>query len=317
MSREETYDMAGADVAVLGIGRMGAAIVQRLAGAGLRLAVWNRSPDAARRVAGDRVTAFEDPHEAVRGARFVCTVLFDGPAVKEVLIDRKVLASMAPGADLVDLTTMDLASSREIAGAAEAAGIGYVRAAVSGTPAVVLGGNATIIASGPSECIDRARPLLSHLTSKLVLVGDDEQARIVKLAINSVLGVMTQALAESVVLSEATGVPRETLLDALDESVAASPFLRYKAAALRARSYEATFSTDGMRKDLALAAAEGRDRMVPLPVTTLVGELLERARAAGYGELDFLALVPLLQADSGRVPDVPAPARQNGGGPPG
>jgi 3-hydroxyisobutyrate dehydrogenase-like beta-hydroxyacid dehydrogenase len=298
-------DEHAADVAVLGIGRMGAAVVQRLAGSGLRVAVWNRTPEAAAGLSAERIHAFTDPVEAVRGVKVVITVLHNGAAVTNVLIGHGIIAELHPAACLVDLTTMDVQSSADVAAAAAASGISYVRGAVSGNPTVVRCGEATILVSGASGDLEEVTPLLRRIGSKVVPVGDGEQARVVKLAINSLLGVTMQALAEAVILAESSGVSRETLLDAIDDSVLASPFIRYKGAALRSRSYEPTFSTHDLRKDLDLATSQGHQVGAELPVTSLVLELLDRAAQAGYGELDFLSLLPPLQLASGQAPDIP------------
>lgn len=296
-----------ADVCVLGAGRMGAAIATRLADSGLQVSIWNRSPQAAHDLDSARISAFADIQLAVAGASVILTTLFDGEAVVDVLLGRGVIDALPSDALLVDLTTMDVSSSALVASAADARGLAYVRGAISGNPATVSAGTATLLLSGPADALDRAAPVLERLTARAVRVGGADEVRVVKLALNAMLGISTQALAEAIVLVEASNVRREAFLAALEASVLASTFLSYKATALRDRTYTPTFATTALLKDLSLALNQAHSVSVRLPATTLVSEQLRDADSAGFGALDFLSLLPALQQACGTPPDV-APA---------
>ena len=201
-------------------------------------------------------------------------------------------------------TTVDVASSEAVAAAAQERGIAYVRGAVSGSPLVVRSGSASLLLSGPADAVEAAREVLSEVAPAHHVLGEGEQARVVKIAVNSMLGATMQLLAEATVLVEAAGVERDAFLDALDGTVMASRFVSYKGAALRARDYAATFRTADMRKDLDLAVSLGEQGSIPLPVASAVLARLEEAVAAGYADDDFLALVCVQQAASGRPVDL-------------
>lgn len=291
-------------VTLLGVGKMGAAFVDRWTAAGRPVVLWNRTASAAEALAGDGVRVAPDPAAAAAASPVVVTMVTHGQALRAILLDQGALASMAPGSVLVDLSTVDVASSQAVAEAAQAAGIHYLRGAVSGTPPVVRGGNAALLLSGPSAALAAAKPVLDELAPTHVVVGEGEEARIVKIGINAMLGGTTQMLAESVAMAEASGVPREVFLDAVDASVLGSRFMSYKGAALRARDYNPTFTTTDMKKDLTLATDQAASVGMSAPLAHIVLDQLGRAIDAGYGADDFLALFCLQQQEAGQDRDI-------------
>jgi 3-hydroxyisobutyrate dehydrogenase-like beta-hydroxyacid dehydrogenase len=274
-------------VAVLGLGAMGAAMARRLEG--FELAVYNRTPG---RTDGLRARVAATPADAAAGADVVVSMLADGAAVAAVLLDEDgALAGDPPPRVVVDMSTIDVATSERIAAAAHAAGIGYLRAPVSGNPSVVEAGRLTILASGDPAVLERARPVLDAIGPTVFHVGAGEEARVMKLALNVLVAGTMQLLAEALVLGRRHGLDRALMLDVVNGSVVGSPFTRYKTTSLVADDYRATFAANLMRKDLALALDNG----VPLPVTATVQTLLDGCVEAGSGELDFSVLVPELQ----------------------
>lgn len=295
--------MTGNGVALLGVGRMGAAFVERWSAAGRAVAVWNRTPAAAESLRSDLVTPASLISDAVAEADVVVTMLADGVALRSVLIDQGAIDAMSSGTVLVDLSTVDVASSAAVGEAAATRGIPYVRGAVSGTPAVVRAGNAALLLSGPADAIAAAKPVLSDVAAAHAVVGEADEARVVKLAINAMLAGTTELLAEATVLAEASGIDRGTFLDALNASVLASAFIGYKGAALRAGTYAPTFSTDGLIKDVTLALAQADAVGVPAPAVGVALDRLVAARDAGYASDDFLSLFRVEQRASGRPVD--------------
>lgn len=291
-------------VTLLGVGRMGAAFVDRWSAAERPVVLWNRTASAAQALAGPGVTVAADAASAAAASPVVVTMVMNGEALRGVLIESGALAAMQPGSVVVDLSTVDVESSQTVAIAAAEHGIAYVRGAVSGTPPVVRAGNAALLLSGEQRAIDLATPVLDELAPNHAVVGEAEEARVVKIAINAMLGGTMQMLAEAVALAEASGVARDTFLDAVDVSVLGSRFISYKGAALRSRDYAPTFSTIGMKKDLALANAQAAAVGTTLPVANVVLERLGAAIDAGYGDDDFMALMCVQQRDGGAPADL-------------
>lgn len=296
--------MARNSVTLLGVGKMGAAFVDRWISAERPVVLWNRTISAAEALSGPFVSVAATPDVAAAESPIVVSMVMNGDALRSVLLEQGALAAMARGSVLVDLSTVDVESSEEIAAAAKAAGIAYVRGAVSGTPPVVRSGNAALLLSGDTQAIALAQPVLDELAPHHAVVGEGEQARVVKIAINAMLGGTMQLLAEAVAVAEASGVPRETFLDAVDVSVLGSRFIAYKGAALRGRDYAPTFSTSGMKKDLALATDQAARVGTRLPLAEVVLAQLSKAVESGYADDDFLSLMCLQQETGGVAKDV-------------
>jgi 3-hydroxyisobutyrate dehydrogenase-like beta-hydroxyacid dehydrogenase len=273
---------------LIGLGNMGTAIAERLLAAGYELAVHNRSPEKSERLRGEGATVFETAGGLAEAVDIVLTSLADDEALESVAA---VVASAArPGTLLVDLSTVSPAASARVAALADEASLLYLRAPVSGNPSVVQAGNLTFIASGPREALARAEPTLLAIGRAIHDVGEGEQARVVKLAINLVIGGLAELMAEALVLSEASGVSRAALLETMGDSAAGAPFVKYKTEPLLRDDYSATFTTRLMEKDVDLVLEEAANAGVLLP---LAAELKKRIRAtvdAGYGDDDFMAL---------------------------
>src|SRR5439155_9662500 len=182
-------------------------------------------------------------------------------------------------------------ASRAVAEEAEAAGIAYLRAPVSGNPSVVEAGNLTIIVSGDHEAFELLEPALRDVGPNVFYLGAGEEARVMKLALNLMVAGTAELMAEALVLGEASGLDRATMLEVMGTSAVGSPFVKYKTAPLVADDYTATFTSAMMHKDLSLALDAGEAVAVSLPVTELRRRLLEQCLAAGLGHLDLMALL--------------------------
>jgi 3-hydroxyisobutyrate dehydrogenase-like beta-hydroxyacid dehydrogenase len=286
-------------IAILGLGRMGAAIAERLALTDHELSVWNRSPAATEAFATCKLRVLAAPAEAFAHADLVITMLADDAALESVALDQGLLAAAPAGRTLMDMSTIGVESSERIARAAEAAGVDYLRAPVSGNPSVVAAGNLGIIVSGPRERFDALHDVLAAIGPNLFYVGSGEQARVVKLAVNLMLGGTAQLLAEALVLGELHDIERSTLLEVIGSSAIGSPFIRYKTEALLADDYSSTFTTTLLAKDLRLALDAAATARAPLPLTDATRALAEACIAAGMGDIDLTALLPRLRQEAG------------------
>lgn len=291
-------------IALLGVGKMGRALLDRWSEAGRQIVLWNRTPpERPEEFASTNVAWVKTPAEAAAQADVVFTMLTDGRAVASVLLDQEALLAMSPGQVLVDLSTVDVASSAAVGAEANRLGIGYVRGAVSGTPAVTRAGGSSLLLSGDPVAYEKARPYLDDITERQVFLGTGDEAKVVKIAVNGMLAGTMQLLAEATNLAEASGVPREVFLDALKGTVVASTFTGYKSAALAKRDYQATFTTQDMRKDVQLVCEQAHECGVSTPVAGLVLDALDEAIESGYAGDDFLSLHRVVQKHSGMPVD--------------
>ena len=285
-----------AAVAVLGLGNMGEPIAERILAAGFPLSVWNRTPEKAAALVERGAGQLGSPDEALRKADVCVTVLADDFAFEDVVLgEHGVLAGARPGTSLVDMSTISVDASERVAGRAAQAGVGYLRAPVSGSPVIVRGGTLTIMVSGSEDLAADLRPLLEAIGPTILYVGHEEAARVAKLVLQILIGGTAELLGEALVLGELGGVDREKLLETIGASVVGSRFVEYKTKPLLEEDYSATFTTNLMLKDIGLVLGLASERGVDLPFAERLSDLLEDAVARGHGDQDFIALFRRLQ----------------------
>jgi 3-hydroxyisobutyrate dehydrogenase-like beta-hydroxyacid dehydrogenase len=273
---------------VVGLGNMGTAFAERLLEAGYPLMVHNRTPAKAESLAAAGATVANSAAELAVDVDVVITSLADDQALESVAAE--VLAAARPGTVLIDMSTVSPAASARVASLADAASVDYLRAPVSGNPGVVRAGTLTFIVSGPRETLERVDPVLRAIGPTIHHVGDAEQARIVKLAVNLMIGGLAELMSEALVLGEAAGVPRAALLEVMGSSSAGAPFVKYKTEPLLRDDFSATFTTALMEKDVDLVLDAADDNGVELPIARELKDILRGAIDAGYGDDDFISL---------------------------
>ena len=281
---------------LIGLGHMGTAIAERVLEAGFPLHVYNRTRVKAEAVAGRGASVAGSAAELAARVDVVLTSLSDDEALESVA--QELLPAARPDTVLVDMSTVSPAASARVAAQAEAASVDYLRAPVSGNPSVVRAGNLSFMVSGSPETLERVEPVIRAIGPTVHHVGDAEQARIVKLAINLMIGGIAELMSEALVLGEAAGVSRADLLEVMGSSAAGAPFVKYKTEPLLRDDFSATFTTALMEKDIDLILDAADDNGVELPVARELKVLLRAASDAGYADDDFIALFLYLRSAS-------------------
>jgi 3-hydroxyisobutyrate dehydrogenase-like beta-hydroxyacid dehydrogenase len=237
------------------------------------------------------------PDELAAQVDVVLTSLADDEAFEAVA--SRVVDAARPGTVLVDASTVSAASSARVAAQAEAQSVRYLRAPVSGNPSVVRAGTLSFVVSGDRETLDEVEPVLLAIGPTIHRVGDAEQARVVKLAINLMIAVIAQAMSEALVLGEAGGVSRSALLEVMGSSAVGAPFVKYKTDALLQDDYSATFTTALMEKDIDLVLDAADEGGIELPLASEMKAQLRAAIEAGYADDDFIVLFQHLRRQTG------------------
>jgi len=278
---------------------MGTAMAERLLDAGYELLVFNRTPEKAGALAERGAAVAKTAAELVEQVDVVLTSLANDEAFEDVAAS--VVAAARPGTVFVDMSTVSPAVSARVATLAETASVRYLRAPVSGNPTVVRAGNLSFIVSGEQETLVHVEPVLRAIGPTIHHVGDAEQARVVKLAMNLMIAGLAQLMSEALVLGEAAGVSRASLLEVMGNSAVGAPFVKYKTEPLLRDDFSATFTTALMEKDVDLVLAVAEEVGVELPLAGELKALLVSAIEAGYAEDDFMSLFSHLRSASGRV----------------
>jgi 3-hydroxyisobutyrate dehydrogenase len=205
----------------------------------------------------------------------------------------------APGTAWIDTSTVSPEASRRAAARVQVRGVACLRATVSGNNTMAERAQLTVFASGDRATYDAVQPLLACWGPARHYLGDGEEARVAKLAVNLLIVGTSTMLAEALALGERGGLDRATLWDVIESSAAASPILRAKAPALRADDYTPTFTVEQMRKDVGLIRGAAQALGVATPVADAAGVALDRAAAQGEGGADYAVVIRLARRADG------------------
>jgi 3-hydroxyisobutyrate dehydrogenase-like beta-hydroxyacid dehydrogenase len=281
-------------IAFLGMGIMGSRMAANLRAAGFDVVVWNRTRAKAEAV-GQPVA--DTPRAAAEGAGVVITMLVDAPEVEGALFgDDGATAGLAPGALVVDMSTIAPAAVERIAARLAESDIGFVDAPVTGSKPRAEDGTLTIMAGGDEAAFERARPLFEAMGELVVHTGPSGHGAMVKLLNNAVAAINATAIAEAFDVGEAYGLDMERLVEVMSAGSAGSVMLGLKARPMLDRSYEPLFKLAHMLKDVrhALAEAESLGEQFDLAADAEV--LYAAADAMGLGDEDFAAVAEAVRA---------------------
>ena len=288
----------GGRVALLGVGRMGGAMVGTLRRAGFDVTVWNRTRERAEAVAapvGARVA--RTAQEAVASADVVLSSLADDAAVTDVYTGAAgAAAALSAGTVVLETSTIAPQTVHAIRPAIEARGAALLDAPVSGSVSLVEAGQLTIMVGGDPAALERARPVLAALSAKLFRVGDLGSGATMKLAVNALVHAINVALSEALVLAEKAGVARSAAYDVFAAGAGAAPFVLYKRAAFeRPEETPVAFRLDLAAKDLDLILGLAREVGARMDQAAANRATVGAAIAAGLGSRDTSAVATFLR----------------------
>ena len=275
----------------IGAGRMGYPMAKRLLDAGCDVTIYNRTRSKAEPLAEAGGRIVDTPGQLGDRDIVFSMVSASDDLVSVTFGDDGLFAGAHKPKLLIECSSVSGDASAAVRSRAAALGADMLAAPVSGNAKVVRAGKLTIVASGPRRAFDMAEPYLQAIGRGATYVGEGELARMVKICHNLLLGVYTQCLAEITVLAEKGGVSRHDFLDFINNSVMGAMFSRYKTPAFLSLDMTPTFTPELLRKDLDLGLKAGEQLGVPLPVTELTRELVQRTLDAGHGGRDFAVLL--------------------------
>ncbi len=284
----------------IGVGNMGYPITCNLIKAGHTVLARDADAEKMSRAVEAGCRAATDIDEAIRKADIVFTMLPNSEILLDVILGKDGLAREAlRDKILVDMSTVSVDASRRCAEAISAHGALFLRAPVNGSTVFAREARLTVIASGPRAAYDKTLPLLEVMSQHRFYMGEKEEARIVKLAINMMVATTSSMFSESAVLCEKAGMDWETVLDVFMGSAIASPQLGFKIPPLRKRDFTPAFTTRLMAKDIGLALDAAKELGVYAPIAATTKQLLEAAIARGDADKDFSSLLLVIESMSG------------------
>jgi len=293
--------MSKPKIALLGTGIMGSGMARRLLGAGLPLVVFNRSRDKAAPLAADGAEIADSPRAAAARAEVVIGMVADDQASRAVwMADDGALAAIARGSVAIESSTVTVGWVRELARAADARGVEFLDAPVTGSRPQAAAGQLNFLVGGGDPTLERVRPVLAAMGRSITLLGPSGSGAMMKLVNNFVCGVEVGALVEAIGMIERSGLDRAKALEVLTEGAPGSPLLKTVAGRIAAGDFTPQFLLRLMAKDLAYARHEAAGLALELVTARAAEGLFQQGVAAGLGEEDMSALVKALRAGGER-----------------
>ncbi|BBM70534.1 NAD(P)-dependent oxidoreductase [Rhodothermus marinus] len=288
-------------VAVIGLGRMGQPIARNLLKAGYEVVVYNRTPEKAEALVSEGARLASTPGEAARTTGLVLTMVADDAALEAVVEGPDgLLAHLPAGGIHVAMSTISPELSASLTRRHQERGQFFVGAPVFGRPDAAAAARLRIVAAGPTEAIERCRPVLEVLGSQLFVVGaEPAQAHLVKLAGNFLLASMLEALSEAFALTRKAGLDPQQFFEIID-ALFGSPIYHAYGQLIASQHYTPPgFTIPLGLKDVRLARQAAHALQVPMPLASLVENHLIEALAAGLQEVDWAALAEIAARHAG------------------
>jgi 3-hydroxyisobutyrate dehydrogenase len=288
-------------ISFIGLGQMGARMARHLLRADQTLVVYDVLPSNVAALVAAGATAATSVRDAAAQADVVLTMLPSSPHVKAVYLGADgVIAAVQPGTTLVDCSTIDPHSAREVAAAAAARDLAMADAPVSGGTGGAEAGTLTFMVGAPGELFTRIQPILAQMGKNIVHCGASGNGQVAKICNNLLLGISMIGVSEAMNLGVALGIEPSVLAGIINTSSGRcwssdtyNPYPGVMPQAPAARGYTGGFGTDLMLKDLGLASDAAKQAKQPLPMGALAQQLYQLQSNQGAGALDFSAIINL------------------------
>jgi 3-hydroxyisobutyrate dehydrogenase-like beta-hydroxyacid dehydrogenase len=282
------------NVAFIGVGKMGAQMAARLVAAGYKVSVFDPNQAAVNELVAKGASAAASPKAAAQGADAVMFSL-PTPSILRAAVNGAdgVLNTVAKGTVLIDFSTVDPETTKALAKAAEAKGVAFLDAPVSGGVAGAANGKLVVMVGGDAAVLEQVKPLLENLAGRIVHCGDIGAGQLTKLSHNLIVAINTVALGEVLAASVKAGGNLEVLCDVLSAGMAGSKMLDWFQKTLFTQERPAFFAVDLMHKDIGLCLDEFSN--YPMPLGQLVKQTYNAARAKGLGGKDSTSICELYE----------------------
>jgi len=279
-------------IGFIGLGIMGSRMAANLLKHGHTLVVTNRTRAKADLLVAGGATWADSPAAVAEQVEIIFTMLARPETVEEAVLGKDgFLSRLAKGRIWVDCSTVDPSFSKKMAAEAQARGIRFLGAPVTGSKGPAAQAKLIFWVGGDAADLEACRPLLECMGSRIVHCGGPGMGASIKMVMNQVLGTELAAFSEGLILGQSLGLSREVLFDALFNGPAAAPFVAVKRERIETGNYaQADFALRMLQKDLHLAAVSAYESGVAMPLTNVAKEIYRMAIREGHGEEDISAI---------------------------
>jgi 3-hydroxyisobutyrate dehydrogenase-like beta-hydroxyacid dehydrogenase len=278
-------------VGLIGLGLMGKPMGRNWLKAGFPLVVWNRTRSKADDLVREGAKLAANPRELAAQVDVLITIVSDPPALEEVMFGPQgALDGLRRGSLFIDSSTVSPELARREAAACAERGIEFLDAPVTGGTWGAEKGELVFMIGGKAEVLERAKPVLEAVGKRFFLLGPNGAGQTVKLAMNLILALEVEALAEATALVTTAGLPGERLIEVLQSSMGRSPLLDVKAPLILKKEFPASFPLRLMHKDVRLALELARQQGIQLPAGAAAYATYTFVKEAAKDDPDYAAV---------------------------
>jgi len=277
----------------IGLGRMGIPMSKRLMNEGFRVMVYNRTKGKEAAFLGKTVSVSSSPADLITQNEVVIVMVSDDRAIQEIFTRKDgLLSAEVSGRIIINMSTVSPDISKKMATLCLRQGSQYLDAPVAGSVKQAETGTLVVMAGGEEAAFQRVKPILEHLSKLVLRVGGTGAGNNAKLAVNTLLGIMSQGLAEVVLFAQQKGIETEDLLNIIGNSAMGNVYLKIKGDAILSDNFQPAFALKHIVKDLHLASQSGLKS--PLGETAL--KTFQEAEGE-FGEEDIIAVIKQLEKE--------------------
>lgn len=285
-----------ATIGLIGLGLMGRPMGANLLKAGHELTIWNRTASRGDELVAKGAKRAATPREVAAASEVVITIVSDPPALESVLWGESgVFAGLRRGGALIESSTVTPNLEKRAAAAAASAGADFLEAPVTGGTWGAEKGELVFMVGGEASTLKRVEPILGAMGKRWFHLGPVGAGQTVKLAMNLLLDLEVEALAEALALVTRAGVPGASLVEVMQSSMGRSAVLDIKAPMMLKGEYKPSFPLRLMHKDVSLALDLANQLGVPLPAAAAAREVMSAVKGAVKEDVDFSALASFWQ----------------------
>jgi len=287
-------------VGFVGLGIMGRPMAKNMIKAGYSLTVYDIVGSSVEELATEGATAGSSAREVAEQVSVVITMVPDSADSEAAILGPNgVLEGLSPGSTVIDMSSIAPATSQKIASACEGQGVAFLDAPVSGGEPKAIDGTLAVMVGGKEEIFNQHKDLLEVMGSSVVLCGDYGAGNITKIANQIIVAANIEAVGEALVLAKKAGLDPTVVFDAIKAGLAGSTVLNAKAPMMIEGNFNPGFRIRLHQKDLHNAILTGKELGVPLPVTSLVQQMIGSLINDGKGDLDHSVIANFLEDMAG------------------
>jgi len=275
----------------IGLGTMGIPMSQRLISADYPVTVYNRNREKETALKNAGAATADKPSALIKNTDVVFLMVSDDQAIDDIFQgDDGLLGAATSGKLIINMSTVSPAISVDMAAKCREQGSAYLDAPVSGSVKQALDGQLVIMVGGERSAYEKATPLFQHLGKLALYLGDQGKGNTAKLAINLLLSIHSQGLAEAILFAQQSGIKTEDFMTIFNNGAMSNVYAKIKGDAIIAGNYNAAFSIKNIAKDLRLAKAEGS---LTTPLARDAYTTFQQAETK-YADLDIIAVIKTL-----------------------